>query len=215
MSKLTPTGIKHCVSRALKRGNWIIRADEDGVSYGDFRWRDVGEWTVAPDWDETPECGGGLHGQDQDHGGYIQGSRLVFCDTRGPHVAIDLGNKVKVPAARILLVNALPGGLHVSGDLDLGYSQITALPGGLHVGGDLNLRFTQITELPGDLHVGGDLYLRYSQITALPGTLHVGGSLDLRHTQITELPGTLHVGGDLNLSFTQITALPGGLHVGG
>jgi hypothetical protein len=34
--------IKTAVKKALKRGNWIIRADRDGISHGGFRWQPVG-----------------------------------------------------------------------------------------------------------------------------------------------------------------------------
>jgi len=154
---------KH-IAEVIKNGNWIIRADDNGKSVSSdahgFRWQPLGVWTVAPDWNEKAECGGGLHGQDKDHGGTIMGTRLVFCETRGPHIAID-GEKVKVREARILMINALPDGLTVGGWLDLaGCTGITALPDGLTVGGSLDLRGTGITALPENIHsmVKGNIY---------------------------------------------------------
>jgi len=199
---MTAQLIKRAIKRAIKTGNWMIRADHEGKSYGGFQWAPLGEWTEAPDWNPDPVCGGGLHGQDSQHGGYIRGSRLVFCETDGDHVVIRDGN-IKCKRARILIINELPAGLHVGGDLDLRNTQITELPAGLHVGGGLWLSDTQITTLPAGLHVGGDLDLRDTQITELPAGLHVGGGLWLSHTQITTLPAGLHVGGVLDLSNTQ------------
>lgn len=43
---------------------YILRTmDKDGRSYEDFQWNlEIGGETVAPDWDESPRCGNGLHG---------------------------------------------------------------------------------------------------------------------------------------------------------
>ena len=105
--------IDRAIKKCIKKGNWIIRADNDGISANKeanrFKWNPLGQWTKAPDWNTNAQCGGGLHGQDREHGGYILGRRLVFCDTYGPH--IDLGDKVKVQKARILKINSLPEGL--------------------------------------------------------------------------------------------------------
>jgi len=130
MAELT---IPERIKRALETGNWIIRADNDGISpspdANGFRWAPLGEWTEAPDFNKIADCGGGLHGQDKDHGGYILGKRLVFCETEGPHIA--LGEKVKVHRAAILLVNELPEGLAAK-TLDLsGCTGLTAIPEGL------------------------------------------------------------------------------------
>lgn len=133
---------------AMKSGNWIIRADHDGVSPNSsargFRWNGIGEWTTALDFDTKAQCGGGLHGQDRKNGGYIEGRRLTFCEHRGGHVVVD-GSKVKVREARILLVNQLPPKLKIDGDMKLSNTGITALPEGLHVGGSLDLQGTGIT----------------------------------------------------------------------
>jgi len=98
--------IEERVKYVLEHGNWMIRGDWDGVSYCGFKWKPVGVWTEAPDWKPRSICGHGLHGQDKDHGGYISGNRLLFCETDGEH--IDLDCLVKVKRARILLINKLP-----------------------------------------------------------------------------------------------------------
>ncbi|MFZ2635551.1 MAG: hypothetical protein WAX33_04345 [Rectinemataceae bacterium] len=154
---------KESIAKVVRQGNWLIRADNDGISPSGeakgFRWSPIGEWTEAPDWNPGHKCGGGLHGQDINYGGMISGTRLVFCETSGKHIKID-GYKVKVKKARILLVNALPDGLSVGGDLHLTGTGITALPDGLSVGGDLRLTGTGITALPGRITVLGGRIIR-------------------------------------------------------
>ena len=141
-----------------KKGNYLIRADNNGESYGGFKWAGRGRWTKAPDWDNSQFCGGGLHGQCGGNGGFIRGSRLVFCKTKGP--VIKLNNKVKVEEAMILLVNELPNGFTITGNLTLhGCTGLTSLPDGLSVGGSLDLlEGTGLTSLPGGLSVGGRIF---------------------------------------------------------
>ena len=42
---------KEHIDKVIKDGNWIVRTDNNGESYGGFRWNGIGEWTEAPDWD--------------------------------------------------------------------------------------------------------------------------------------------------------------------
>jgi len=213
--------IKTAVKKALKRGNWIIRADRDGISHGGFRWQPVGEWTEAPDWRSDGECGGGLHGQDRDHGGHIPlgVTRLVFCETDGEHIPVGC-DKVKVRRARILLVDELPSGLVVNGNLNLSdCTGLRSLPAGLEVRGSLDLYdCTGLRSLPDDLTVGGSLGLaRCTGLTALPDGLKVGGGLDLTEcTGLRSLPKDLTVGGNLYLfPCSGIKSLPKGIKVKG
>jgi len=188
------------IERVVKNGNWIVRTDNDGTSYGGFKWSPLGEWTEAADWSDEANCQGGLFGQDAKNFGFCKkGSRFVFCETDGKHIAV--GNKCKVRRARILIINDLPKSLQFGGSLDLEGTQITSLPEGLSVGGYLNLEGTQITSLPEGLSVGWSLYLRGTQITSLPEGLSVGWSLYLRGTQITSLPEGLSVGGSIYKDF--------------
>ncbi len=208
----------------LKSNDWMIRFDNDGISYNGFKWAPIGEWTIAPDWNNRPECGGGLHGQSpMAAGDCIGGSRMVLVETQGEKVSIN--RKIKVPKARIIAINEdipaefiikllnhggtlklnsynhpLPANLaSVGGDLDLrGYNH--PLPANLaSVGGDLYLRGYN-HPLPANLaSVGGDLYLRgYNH--PLPANLaSVGGYLDLRGYN-HPLPANLaSVGGYLDL----------------
>ncbi len=213
------------INKVVKKGNWIIRRSDNGKSHGGFVWQPLGEWTEAPDWNPSLECGGGLHGNgpktspSECH--WSDGSRLEFCEV-GPEFVRVYGKpdgKIKCRKARILMINALPDGLKVGGSLYLrGCTGLTALPEGLKVGGDLDLRgCTGLTALPDGLKVSGYLDLsRCTGLTALPDGLTVGGDLDLsRCTGLTALPKGLTVGGALYLSYcTGLTALPKGLTVG-
>jgi len=185
------------IARVVAFGNWMLRRSDAGKSYNGFQWAPIGEWTEAPDWDPSPRRGGGLHGNGPASSGFWnRGKDLDFCEI-DPAEVVNLGDKIKVRRARVLLRNRLPEGLSVEGNLDLQDTQIVSLPEGLRVGGSLDLRDTQIKELPEGLQVGGDLDLRGTQITSLPEGLQVGGWLDLRGTQIRELPKDLQVGGEI------------------
>jgi hypothetical protein len=139
---------------------WMIRMDHDGVSFGEFRWAPIGEWTAAPDWTAEAECEGGLFGQgpgDGEHSYCKPGTRLVLCETRGPRIRVD-GNKIKVPAARIVAVDGMiPARFfgHVS----------------LHLG-------SYPHALAALTQVGGNLFLG-SYPHALAALTQVGGYLDL------------------------------------
>ena len=162
------------IEKAINSGSWMIRrTNSDGTSYNGFRWNPIGEWTEAPDWNQKPCCGGGLHGNGPNSTGFWgDGARIDFCIIEDI-VDID-GEKIKCRRAMILMSNQLPDGLSVGGDLCLEGTQITQLPDGLSVGGSLDLRGTQITQLPDGLSVGGYLYLRGTQLTQLPDGLSVG-----------------------------------------
>ncbi len=192
------------MQRLYDGGNWMVRMDNDGVSpseeAGGFRWAPLGEWTEAPDWDPSPRCGEGLHGQSpRGHGCCIAGSRLVLCETEGEQIPID-GDKVKVLRARIMAVNeGIPPEFLAGVSLNLeGYTH--PLPAGLaSVGGNLYLRgYTH--PLPAGLaSVGGSLDLEGYGHPLPAGLASVGGNLDLRgYTH--PLPAVLaSVGGNLDL----------------
>ena len=151
MKPLTKVQIEVAVQKALKTGRWMIRRSSDGVSYQGFQWKPVGCWTVAPDWDGKPECGGGLHGNGPTSTGYwTAGLDVDFCVIGGGKVKID-AKKIKVQKAMILLRNKLPDNLKVGGSLYLRDTKITKLPDNLKVGGYLDLRDTKITKLPAHL----------------------------------------------------------------
>jgi len=177
------------INRLLKSGNWMIRFDNDGVSYNGFIWGALNKWTNAPDWNKKQKCGNGLHGQSLKGAGHCQaGSRLVLCETR-EQIVIE-GNKVKTPSAKIIAINEeipaifIEGLTQVGGSLALrGYQH--PLPEGLtQVGGYLDLEGYQHPLPEGLTQVGGSLFLRGYQHPLPEGLTQVGGYLDLRGYQI-------------------------------
>ena len=146
-------------NRLLRSGDWMIRMDDDGLSYAGFQWAAIGKWTTAPDWDASPECGRGLHGQNAKANGYCQaGTRLVLVETAGEQVVID-DNKCKVRRAKIVAVNSdIPSEFVACCALDL--SKCTApLPQLTQIGGYADLRY-YAHELPQLTQIGGHAYLR-------------------------------------------------------
>ena len=95
------------ISVALETGNWMVRVSQNGSAYGGFKWNGIGEWTIAVDWNDSPVCGGGLHGSALEGWGYFsrysQDARFEFCATEGERVVID-DDKIKVRKAMILAV---------------------------------------------------------------------------------------------------------------
>ena len=134
---MTQEQIDQLVQQALQTGNWMLRRSDNGKAFGGFQWNHIGEWTEAPDWDPTPECGGGLHGSAPEAWGYFTGySSIDFCITNGERVPVG-NNKIKVPRAMVLLRNSLPEGLTVGGWLDLRGTQITSLPENVVIKGEV------------------------------------------------------------------------------
>ena len=86
----------------------VTDGSERPESYGGFTWNRVGEWTEAPDWNPDPMCGGGLHGQHPEAGGYRHRGGTVpeLLEIEGPVVKIG-GDKVKVRRAKRIAVGNL------------------------------------------------------------------------------------------------------------
>ena len=199
------------IDRLLETGNWLVRMDNEGVSYAGFRWEPLDKWTTAPDWEDKAECGNGLHGQNAKGHGYCQGgTRLVLCETKGDQVIIDK-DKVKVKYAKIIAINEdIPPQFLELCSLDLRNYQ-HPLPAGLKsVGGYLDLSNYQHPLPAGLKSVGGSLYLRNYQHPLPAGLKSVGGSLDLSNYQHPLPAGPKSVGGDLDLRNYQ-HPLPAGL----
>lgn len=224
---------------------YMIRTGQpDRKAHGEFQWSPLGEWTEAPDWDPSPVCGGGLHGQAPEASGFQRDAQpdVWLCETDGPRVVID-GDKIKVPRARIVAINdlskfrlppfegslslegctglvSLPEGLQCGGYLDLmDCIELRSLPEGLTVGGHLDLEgCTGLRALPEGLKVGGSLDLRRCKgLRSLPKGLQVGGSIILGDsTELVSLPEEFTIGGGLYLRYcTGLVSLPEGLQVGG
>jgi len=82
----------------------------DGSAYGNFQWPlEVGAEVVAPDWDPTPQCGGGLHGllNGVGNGGLLNWDNdAVWIVAKVPKKAqlVDLDGKVKVDRCKVVFV---------------------------------------------------------------------------------------------------------------
>ena len=105
----------------------------------------------------------------------------------------------------------------ITGDLDLGYSEIEDLGNLTSVGGNLDLyNCTNLTSLGNLTSVGGHLGLSYSNVKSLGNLTSVGGSLGLYNcTNLTALGNLTSVGGELDLSFCEIESLGNLTSVGG
>ncbi len=74
----------------------------DGAAWGGFRWTlDEGAEVIAPDWDPTPVCGGGLHGllNGAGNGSLINWSTdavWIVAEIPDGETVVDLDGKVKV-----------------------------------------------------------------------------------------------------------------------
>ena len=74
----------------------------DGTAWGGFRWTlDEGAEVIAPDWDPTPVCGGGLHGllNGAGNGSFINWSTdaiWIVAEIPDDETVVDLDGKVKV-----------------------------------------------------------------------------------------------------------------------
>ena len=142
------------IDRLLKSGNWMIRMDNDGKSHNGFKWKPIGEWTEAPDWNTKDVCQGGLFGQSPKEAGYCKpGTRLVLCETKGEQIAVG-GEKVKVQFARIIAVNNIPPAFFeklVGGSLDLRGCDLKGITLPQSVGGSLDLSGCEGITLPQNL----------------------------------------------------------------
>ena len=88
----------------LSTHKWMLRSSKNGTSYNGFKWKHLGKWTEAPDWNAIPACGNGLHGETSEfHGFGFQYHRLELCEYEGKAVSIN-GDKVKVKKARIIAI---------------------------------------------------------------------------------------------------------------
>src|SRR4030043_21140 len=188
---------KH-IKEVVEKGNWIIRGDNNGVSASPdangFKWAPLGEWTEAPDWNEDPVCGQGLHGQDQNYGGFIMGKRLVFCETEGPHIPVD-GNKVKVRKARILMVG-LPEIPKMNGNLDVSGCDLKGVTLPTSIGDSLYVRGCDLKGVTLPTSIDGDLNIRGCDLKGVTLPTSIGGCLDVRGCDLKGVTLPTSIGGD-------------------
>ena len=83
--------------------------DADMQSRGGFQWPGVGETVTAPDWTDSQECGGGLHGLLWGQGDWS----LLATDETAKWVVFrpvgemsHLGGKIKCESAEVLFIGA-------------------------------------------------------------------------------------------------------------
>ena len=88
----------------LDTHKWMIRSSNNGISYHGFKWNGIGEWTECPDWEPTPQCGHGLHGETPEYNGSgMLYGRAELHEYAGDIVGLD--DKCKVTRARIVATN--------------------------------------------------------------------------------------------------------------
>jgi len=201
--------------------NWMVRTDQDGISFHGFEIAPIGEWNTCPKWDDGPvndDCtSGGFFGQGPGGYGFAKdGTRFCFCETRGPRIVVG-GNKIKVRDMRVVYVGAdsaaslrylfaeFPGSISLC---------IAHIPDGFQLGnvaGSVNLP-TLI--LPSGFtigRIGGCLNLRCSVLPKGFSVGYVGSYVDLRDATLQDGFSIAYVGGGLNLGNVE---LPEGFTVG-
>src|SRR5213075_1264052 len=84
-----------------------------GEAHSGFFWPlTPGAKVKAPDWNQEPKCGGGLHGLLNGEGDWdllnwaVDAVAILF--EADPTTVVDIGGKVKVPAGVVRLVGRLP-----------------------------------------------------------------------------------------------------------
>jgi hypothetical protein len=193
------------IVNAVKSGNWMIRCENDGglspsPNAKGFKWKPIGQWTIAPDFNSRPVCGGGLHGQGFEAGGdIIKGKYLVFCETRGERIVIN-NNKIKVKSARRLLVGKLPDGLTFKSSLNLSGCDLKGIKLPDSVGGSLYLSGCDLKGIKLPDSVGGYLNLSGCDLKGIKLPDSVGGSLNLSGCDLKGIKLPDSVGGSLYLS---------------
>jgi hypothetical protein len=196
---------KVAIAKAVETGNWMIRFEnEHGMSpstdANGFKWKPIGQWTIASDWNSRPVCGGGLHGQGSEAGGQaIKGKYIVFCETRGERIIID-GDKIKVKAARRLLVGKLPKGLTFKSSLDLSGCDLKGITLPTSIGGFLYLRGCDLKGITLPTSIGDYLDLSGCDLKGITLPQSVGGYLDLSGCDLKGITLPQSVGGSLDLS---------------
>jgi len=154
---------KRVIDRLLKSGNWMLRFDNNGISYSGFKWKPKGQWTVAPDFRRKPTCdSGGLFGQSPKAAGFCKSSkRMVLCETSSPQIVVD-GNKVKVQRAKIVEINENIPSVFIES-----------------IDGAFDLRDYKHPLPSGLTSIGGDVYLRNYKHPLPSGLTSIGGYVDL------------------------------------
>lgn len=121
------------------------------------------------------------------------------------------------------VVNNLPNGMHVRGDLEFYketiYPLVEKTPENLKVSGDLNIKAgIHLTEISEGITVGGTVDLFYcTNLLKLPKSMRVGGNMNLGCCEnLGVLPSDMKIGKSLNLQdCKKIENIPSDLQIGG
>ncbi len=194
--KLTDKKIKSL----LKSGKWMIRFDDDGISYGGFRWKGLGRWTVAPDWNTEPECKGGLFGQSPTCNGLcVLNTTMALCEV---DKVVEANHMIKTNRAMRLATNEDIPVVFIS---EFGISLVLKkydhpLPEGFtHCGRSLWLKGYKHPLPAGFTHCGGYLDLEDYDYPLPKGFTHCGDYLYLSGYKHPLPPTFTHCGGNLYL----------------
>jgi len=190
---MTKERIKKRIKSVLKQGNWMITTDSNYLTKKHFKWKPIGEWSEVADWEPNPNCEYGIYGQNPNYAGNMNGKQIYFCEVDKSYMVCSDGIKVK--RAKILLINELPDGLVIYGNLDISYTNTKSLPKDLKVFGKTNISYTKITSLLDNWTSEGSLDLTGCDIETLPKGMHIKGYLDISDTKIKTLPEDLDVDG--------------------
>ncbi len=195
--KLTDKKIKSL----LKSGKWMIRFDNNGVSYEGFQWEGLGKWTVAPDWNEKPSYKGGLFGQSPTCNGFCTlATTMVLCEV--DKVVEVNGSKIKTNRAMRLATNEDIPAIFLSDfkiSLNLNRYKHPLPPALTHCGGYLDLEGYNHPLPSGFTHCGGILYLGGYEHSLPKGFTHCGKNLYLGGYEHPLPKGFTHCGGILYL----------------
>jgi len=188
------------IDRLIKSGKWMIRTDNNGESYKGFTWKPLGQWTIAPDWDELPRCGGGLHGQnDTAFGCATDGRRLVLCEI-DQMVVIDK-DKVKTNKAKIVAINTeIPPQFLTKVSIDLRGCDLKGITLPQSIGGYLYLRDCDLKGITLPQSIGGYLDLSGCDLKGITLPQSIGGSLYLSGCDLKGITLPQSIGGSLDLS---------------
>ena len=185
----------------LDTHRWGVRGFNEGgrSQYNGFQFSPPGDWITAPDWNATPQCGGGFHClAPHATGGGFFGSQIELVEIDGAEVVVD-GNKLKVEKmrrvehSRAVLTDALRRcGIQI---LETGYDY--------HVTG---MAVTHGNSAPLAVTIKGGGWLDTYDNSA-PGTVTIerGGSL---YTYGNSAPGTVTIKGGGSL-YTYHNSAPG------
>jgi len=194
---------------------WMIRMDTDGVSYNGFTWQPKGEWTEALDWNEQPECGGGLHGQNEMAWGFVNsGNRIVLCEYEGKAIKID-NIKIKVKRAKIIAINEeIPAKYFSWTSICLMEGATLHLPQAMKIGGYVNVEGGGTLHLPQVVKIGRDVVVHKGGTLNLPQAVKIGGYVDVREGGTLHLPKAVEIGGYVNVEGGGTLHLPQVVKIG-